>query len=107
MTTDPADLTALPMREWTLVPGSVGSLTVQPMTDGPGGPIDHYVLAAPTRQFPVWRAWVAPDSRLHVLSPLEPPMGRWIEVGIPLAQHTVEAGRRWLTLNAPDGGLSR
>lgn len=105
MTANPNDLAAMPMREWSLIPGSVGSLTVRPMTEGPGGPIDHYILAAPLREFPVWRAWIPADERLHVLSPVEPPNGRWIEVGIPLAEHTITEGRRWLIGQARDGGL--
>lgn len=104
MTSTPARLAAMPMREWTLVPGSVGSLTVVPMTAGEGGPVDHYILTTPTRTFPVWRAWMA-DGRLHVLSPVAPPMGRWIERGALTDRTDIIAARRWLIGQQRDGGL--
>ena len=105
MTATPARLAAMPMREWTLVPGSVGSLTVRPMTAGPSGPIDHYLLSAPTRECPVWRAWIPDTDRLHVLSPVAPPMGRWIERGALTDRTDIIAARRWLIGQDRDGGL--
>lgn len=106
MTTTERDLAAMPMREWSLIPGSVGSLTVRPMTAGEGGPVDHYILAAATREFPVWKAWWGAYERLHVLSPVEPPMGRWFEVaGNTWRWIDTDAARRWLIGQARDGGL--
>ncbi len=105
MTTPTPDLPSMPMREWTLVPGSVGSLTVRPMTRGPGGPVDHYILSGPTREFPVWRAWIPDTDRLHVLSPISPPVGRWIERGAITGRTDIIAARRWLIGQDRDGGL--
>ena len=106
MTTPTPDLASMPMREWSLIPGSVGSLTVRPMTAGEGGPVDHYILTTPTREFPVWSAYSVGD-RLHVVSPVEPPMGRWVELGgiIHTTLFSADAARRWLIGQDRDGGL--
>ena len=96
----------MPMREWILIPGSVGTMTVRPMTAGPGGPVDHYILTAPARTFPVKHAWISGDDRLHVWSPVEPPMGRWIEHGaLRVNAAMADSLRRWLIGQQRDGGL--
>lgn len=103
MSTAEQNLAAMPMREWSLIPGSAGSLTVRPMTAGEGGPVDHYILTTGTREFPVWKAWWGTYGRLHILCPVEPPMGRWFELGS--VQDADAAARRWLIGQARDGGL--